>query len=73
MVARVLGVEYVLVDYEGCPPGLRRGPEADLAEGAELAEDVVHLLPSDLVGEVADVEDAVHLGGEADLIRKTII
>ncbi len=68
MVARVLGVEYVLVDDEGGAPRLRRCPEADLAEGAELAEDVVHLLARDLVGEVAHVEDAVHLGGEADLI-----
>ena len=40
---------------------------ADLPDGAVLAEDVVHVLGADLVGQIAHEENAVHLRGETDL------
>ena len=41
---------------------------ANLSDGAVLAKDVVHFLCRDLVRQVADVQDAVHLRREANLL-----
>ena len=64
MIAGVLGVEDVLIDDERGAPGLRGVTHSDLADGAVLAEYIVHLFCSDLVGQVPDVEDPVNLRGK---------
>ncbi|KAF7114132.1 hypothetical protein RHSIM_RhsimUnG0098200 [Rhododendron simsii] len=60
-----LGVVDVLVDHEGGGPGVLAIADADLAYGALLAEDVLHLLARDVEGEVADVQYAVHVRRES--------
>ena len=57
VVGGVFGVEDVLEDDEGGALCGLAVPQADLADRAVLAEDVVDLLRGDREGEVADKED----------------
>ena len=63
MIDGVLRVEDVLVDDEGGALGVALVPDADLTDGAVLAEDLVQLRGSEGEGKVADEEDAVGVGG----------
>ena len=63
VVHRLLGVVDVLVHHVGGALRVLLVPESDLADGAVLAEDVVHLVGGDVEGKITHVEHAVHLGG----------
>lgn len=58
----VFGAENVLVNNESGAFGLWIASFANLSDFAIFTEDVVELVSTDLVGEVADEEDAVDLG-----------
>ena len=47
-----------------------RSLRPDLSDWSIFPKDVIHLLGSDLVGKVPDVEDPVHLGRQTDLQRQ---
>lgn len=55
------GVVDVLVDDESGSASVLVGADADLANGAVFAKDVVHLLAGDVEGKVPNVQHAVHL------------
>ena len=58
LVAGALGVHDIFVDDEGGAFGVCRDALADLAEGAEFAEEVEEVVGADVVGEVLDEEGA---------------
>lgn len=62
MIARVFRVENVLEDDERGAARLGRIADANLSDRAVLAEDVVHLLARDLVGQIAYVENPIDFG-----------
>jgi hypothetical protein len=64
MLTRILSVKDVLVDHKGRSPGLGRCAHSDLTNRSILAKNVIHLLGSDLVGQVAHKENAIHIRGQ---------
>jgi hypothetical protein len=64
LVTGLLGVHHVVVDDERSALGGGGGAGADLADGAEFAEEVEERRRVDVVGEVLDEEDAVGFRGK---------
>jgi len=67
VIARVFGVEDVLVNNKCGPSSLWSVSYSDLSDGPVLAEDVVHLFPCDFVGKVSNVQDTIHFWGQSNI------